>query len=254
MSASRTRRWTAGRTILASLSVLGMAFVTTLPSQAQIIVIQSNAKGIRVGSTIENDKIVKIPAGKQATFVLPSGSTRTVSGPFDGKAADLTKGVKANPDILAAIKRYVQTGGASNSTVGATRSLASVAFSKPLPFSWRAVPVSASGDYCIEKGATVSLVRPASGRAQTVTVIDLKSKRRSQTSFRASDKRIPWPEEIELNPGTTYAILAQGRPMRKLTLRMIAPLPAREDTLQVLHVQRCESQFRAYIQALQSAG
>jgi len=220
---------------------------------AQVIVVQSTADGLKVGSTIGNDKTISIPTGKKAMFVLPSGSTRTVSGPFDGKAADLTKGVKANPSLLAAVKQYVKTGGANQRTMGALRSAAPAAFSRSLPFSWHAVPASTNGDYCIERGAQLSVVRARAGRMQTVTIINLKTKQRSQTGFDANQKSIPWPDNIALDPGATYAVLLQGSPMRRLRLRMIAPLPSREDTLQVLHGQRCQNQFRAYLAQLQSS-
>ena len=238
------------------LFALAVAFVCAAFSStasAQVIVIQSTADGLKTGTTIGNDQTITIRAGKQAVFVLPSGSTRTVSGPFDGKAADLTKGVKANPSLLAAVKQYVKTGGSNQRAVGAVRSVAPVALARPLPFSWHAVPASADGDYCIEKGAKVSLVRAQASRAQTVTIINLQTKRRSQTAFEANQTSIPWPDDMNLDAGATYAILLQGRPMRRLRLRMIAPIPSREDTLQVLHGQRCQSQFRAYIAQLQSA-
>jgi len=229
-------------------------FVMAASASAQVIVVQSSAVKLKPGSTISNDEMITIPTGKTALFVLPSGATRKVSGPFKGKASELTKGIKANPGLIAAVQRYVKTGGSSQKSVGAVRSLAPVALAAPLPFSWHAIPVSANGDYCVEKGAAVSIVRSRSGRATTVKIIDLKTKRRSQTAFEANQKSIPWPDEIELDPGATYAILVQGHQMRKLRLRLIAPLPAREDTLQVLHGQRCQSQFQAFIGQLQAKG
>ncbi len=249
---THNRQFVPTRALAAMIAaILTLAAATT--ASAQVIVVQSSAKGLNAGSALANNAKVSIPAGKQAVFVLPSGATRTVSGPFSGTAADLTKGVKANPGVFEAVKKYVKTGGSSQKTVGAVRSAApAFALSKPLPFSWRAVPVTASGDYCVEKGASVSLVRARTSKQQAITVIDMKSQRRVQTVFSAGQKSVPWPDDLEINPRATYAVVTAGQPMRQFRVRIIAPLPSREDTLQVLHGQRCQSQFRAFIRDIQS--
>lgn len=237
------------------LSAFLLCFAGSTPdAKAQVIVVQSTADGLNAGATLENNTAITIPAGKQAIFVLPSGATRTVSGPFKGKASELTKGVKAAPGLFDAVKRYVQTGGTNQKNVGAVRSAAPiVAFSRGMPFSWHAVPVSASGDYCVEKDRNISIVRTSATGEQSITIIDLKSKQRTELTFANGEKSAPWPEEIELNPGSSYAVLTQGRPIRELRIRMIAPLPSSENTLQVLHSQRCESQFKAFIRQIQAS-
>mgnify|MGYP001814388837 CR=1 FL=1 len=236
-------------------TALAVALILAATSvQAQVIVVQSNAKGLKAGSLLANNSNVTIPKGKQVVFVLPSGATRTVSGPFKGRAADLTKGVKSNSGVFDAVKRYVVTGGANQKSVGAMRSAApSFALSKKLPFSWRMVPVTSSGDFCIEKGAAVSLVRPRADKAQAVTIVDMISKRRARVVFAAGAAKMPWPGGLSIDAGATYALLASGRPARQMRMRLISPLPAREDTLQVLHGQRCQSQFRAFIREMQTA-
>lgn len=242
--------------LLASVTIIMAVAATSMAAVAQVIVVQSTAKNLKSGTAISNTETVNIPAGKQAVFVLPSGATRTVTGPFNGKAAELTKGVKANPGVFDAVKQYVVTGGASKKTVGAMRSAmpTPTAMSGGLPFSWRTVPVTTSGDHCIEKNADIQLVRQHTGREQTVTIVDMKSQRRVAVVFAAGAKSAPWPDDLEVDPKATYAVLMKDWPVRKLRMRLITPLPAREDTLQVLHGQRCASQFRAFIREMQQAG
>lgn len=246
----------ASRSCLAMLSLAAAALIAPVSTaSAQVIVVKSTAKGIKAGTLLTNNSKLNIPAGKRAVFVLPSGASRTVKGPFSGTAGDLTKGVKSNPGVFDAVKRYVKTGGSTQKTVGAMRSAApAYALGKPLPFSWRAVPVSASGDFCIEKGAAVSLVRSRSSSAQNITIIDMRSQRRVRVSFPAGKRSISWPDSLNIEPGATYTVLTSGRPPRQLRMRMIAPLPEREDTLQVLHGQRCQTQFRAFIREMQATG
>lgn len=242
------------RTRLASGFLASTAIMLAATAvQAQVIVVQSNAKGLKAGSLLENSATVTIPKGKQVVFVLPSGATRTVSGPFKGRAANLTKGVKSNSGVFDAVKRYVVTGGADQKSVGAMRSAAPSLVLRPsLPFSWRTVPVTSSGDFCVERGAAVSLIRPRAGKAQAVTIVDMASKRRARVVFAAGTAKMPWPGALSIDAGATYALLAAGRPARQMRMRLISPLPAREDTLQVLHGQRCQSQFRAFIREMQA--
>jgi len=243
----RNKSFAAGAALAAAL-VLASTTVS-----AQVIVVQSTAKSLTPGALLANDTKVTIPKGARAVFVLPSGATRTVAGPFKGRAGDLTKGVKANPGVFDAVKRYVRTGGSNQNNVGAMRSAApAFALGKNLPFSWRSVPVTTSGDFCIEKGAAVSLIRPRTKKQQAVTIIDMASKRRARVAFAAGSARIPWPDALSIDPGVTYALLTAGRSARQMRMRLIAPLPAREDTLQVLHGQRCQSQFRAFIREMQA--
>lgn len=236
--------------VAAIASVLGVT-----SAHAQVIVVKSTATEIKAGSLIANNAKISIPKGSKVVFVLPSGASRTVTGPFNGSAADLTKNVKVNKGVFDAVARYVKTGGSNQKSVGAMRS-AAPAFSlgKPLPFSWRAVPVTESGDFCVEKGAALSLVRSFTSSAQAVTIIDMKSQRRARIVFAAGSKSSNWPSDLAVDAGSTYTLLTAKRPPRQLRMRVIAPLPSREDTLQVLHVQRCSSQFRAFIRDIQNAG
>ena len=54
---------------------------------------------------------------------MPSGKTQTIKGPYSGPAGDLAKGQKPNEGVIAWIKNLLQTGGSTESTPGATRSM-----------------------------------------------------------------------------------------------------------------------------------
>ena len=79
---------------------------------------------IRVGSALDMGDTITIPAGSHIRAVLPSGKTQTIKGPYTGTVADLAKGQPINEGVMAWIKNILQTGGASESTPGATRSIA----------------------------------------------------------------------------------------------------------------------------------
>ena len=64
-----------------------------------------------------------VPAGTHIRAVLPSGKTQTIKGPYNGTVADLAKGQPLNEGVMAWIKNFLRTGGATEATPGATRSI-----------------------------------------------------------------------------------------------------------------------------------
>ena len=219
--------------------------------QAQVIVLQSTVGQFKAGSTLAKSTQVSIPEGGSMTVVLASGATRTINGPFAGKVSSLSSGGSSNAALFDAVKNYIKTGGSTQERVGALRSLAPSA--KPRSnrglapkFSWTSVPVSASGDYCVQKDAILKLERQRAGNPMKVSLVDLQSTRRAQLTFGSTDAEVDWPAELPIR-NASYAILTEGRAMKQIRLRLIAPLPEAEQTLQVLHGQRCNIQFGAYL-------
>ena len=230
------------------LLAMGALAICAGGAAAQVIVLQSKVKGLRTGMMLQNSQKVSIPAGQNVVFVLPSGSTRTVSGPFKGAASQLTKGVARNKGLFDAVQKYVKDGGASRKTVGAVRSaIPSSGFNRgAVPFSWRAIPTTANGDICLERGASLAFARSRKSRAQAMTLVDMKTQQRDTVRFAAGESQAKWPGAVDARVGDYALILANGV-TRKFRIRFVSPLPSKDDTLRVLHAQRCNAQFRAWL-------
>jgi hypothetical protein len=250
---SKRENWPLMRLAPAMVVLAGMLSGASQPARADVIVVQSNAEDLSAGQLIESSAKVMIPAGKQAVFVLPSGATRTVSGPFEGPASSLSTGSQTKSGVFDAVKRYVVTGNTTAGRVGAMRNAMPANFGKPVPFSWRLVPVTATGDVCLLKNAEVALARPQSGAEMTITLLDTRQSRKVRTSFPADASTVPWPRDLDLAPGATYAMLLPGRNPRQIRVRVLSEQPSEEETLLVLHRERCQSQFRAWLRELQQA-
>src|SRR5215470_19241679 len=108
---------------------------------AQIYVMESTVAGIRVGSALDLSATIAIPAGGHIRAVLPSGKTQTIRGPYEGTVANLARGQPINEDVLSRIANLLRTGGASESTPGATRAIHRPAEMLRTAFSWSAIPV-----------------------------------------------------------------------------------------------------------------
>jgi hypothetical protein len=225
------------------------ALVWMTAAQAEVIVLSAKGGSLKAGDTIADNATIDLPSGATIEVLLPTGAMRTLSGPSKTAVASLTKGEKPDAGLFSKVAELVGKTGGSESSVGAVRAAPATRATRPPAFSWTAVPIEADGDWCVEKGSPLSLVRSAGERPLKVTLVDVAASQRTELTFDAGKADIPWPEAFAPKVGS-YAVLVPDRPMRQIRLRLIAPLPSREDTLRVLHGQRCEVQMRAFLSEL----
>jgi hypothetical protein len=235
-------------------AVLVAATASLSPARADLHVIESTVPTIKVGSQLADRDAITIPAGSQIRVVLPSGKTQTVKGPFTGTVAELAKGQPRNEGVLVWLRDFLKTGGATEATTGATRSIGREALKPRVGFSWSAVPVMIDGDICVEKGARLQLVRALSARMERVTVIDAASSERGEAQWEAGSDTAAWPANLAPRPDGAYQILVGDRPPRRITLRVLQKLPADDDVLTELHRLGCKQQFEAWVRERVASG
>ena len=234
------------RCVMALAAVLVVVAMSPSPAAAQIYVMESTAAAIRVGSALDLGAAISIPAGSHIRAVLPSGKTQTIKGPYTGTVADLAKGQPINEGVTAWIKNILKTGGATEATPGATRSIARPAEKPRAAFSWSTIPVM-DGTVCIEKGAKLRLVRVASSKAERVTVVDAGNGQQAEAQWEAGSDTADWPAGVAPRADVTYYMLVPDRPRRQITLRVLDRLPAEDDVLAELHRLGCSYQFEAWV-------
>ena len=219
-------------------------------ANAQVIVVQSTASKYQTGSKIDASVKVDVPEGKTIVVVLPSGVTRTINGPFNAPASRLAKsGGKFNVALFKAVENYIKTGGSTTSNIGTLRSALPRTSKEEIPFSWNTVHIGRSGNICLDKSSLVTLARSHSSSSSAIfTIVDLETTQKAQVVFSAGINGQPWPAELQLKSGS-YGILTKGRQMDVVRLRLIES-PEVENTLQMLHGQRCMQQLKAYLRVL----
>lgn len=234
--------------------VVAMAANTTSAS-ADVIIVQSNSPMVRAGTVMTGPTTLQIPSGRRVVVILPSGATRTLTGPYKGTVASVTRGIKSDKSVFDAAKRYlVPPPGISSQMTAGSSMLATAPVrdtNRGPQFSWRSIPVESSGDICVERGSPLQLARQWTDGETRLTLIEMRSQLRAPIVFPAGRRLIAWPADVDIDPRATY-VLRSTSEQRSLRLRLIAPLPAPEDTLRVLHAQRCQSQFRAYLRDMQT--
>jgi hypothetical protein len=235
-------------TVPALAAVLLAASASLSSLRADLYVLESTDAGIKPGTRFTPGESITIPAGGQIRAVLPSGKTRTIKGPYTGTVADLTKGQTTNEGVMVWIRNILQTGGASEATPGATRSIARPAQPKPTTvFSWDSIPVTVNGDVCVEKGAKLQLIRAPSSRVERATVVDVSSTARGEVQWQPGSERVVWPQGVEVRPDGTYYLQEPDRPRRQITLRVLDSLPGEDEILSELQKRGCKYQFEAWV-------
>lgn len=257
----------SARAFACAIITASLAAFSASAARAEIIVLGSNAPGLAVGKVLGDEATLSVPAGSRVRIMLPSGSTREVKGPASHKVAELTAGQSADRSLWNDVKRIVTTAKRSDeSAIGAVRSAAPSSAERgvraaPPPralrpaFSWRHVPIDGEdgGDVCIERGARLQLVRAAPGRPQRVAVVNRQSQVRGETDFAVGSTTAAWPAAVGADVGLYVVVLPDGA-KRSLRLRPIDPLPAADETLRLLHSQRCLVQVEAWLRGLAVAG
>jgi len=227
--------------------------LSATPAAAQVYVMESTVATIRVGSALDPRAAISIPAGSHIRAVLPSGKTQTIKGPYEGSVADLAKGQPVNEGVLAWIKDVLRTGGATQSTTGATRSIARPPAKPRAAFSWSAVPV-ANGTVCVEKGASLTLTRMASASTERISMIDGANGNQAELQWEAGSDTTAWPANLTPRNDGIYDVLSAGNPRRQITLRVLDRLPTEDNLLIELNRLGCSSQFEAWVRGKLAAG
>jgi len=185
--------------------------------------------------------------------VLPSGKTQTIKGPYSGAVGDIDKGVARNEGMLGWLRNILQTGGSSEATPGATRSIGRAPPKATASFSWTAVPVTVDGNICVQKGAKLMLARAPSVRADHVAVVESATSERAEAQWEPGSETTAWPAGVTLRADATYYFLMPDKPRRQVTLRLIDHLPADADVLTELYKLGCKDQFEAWVRATLAA-
>jgi len=113
--------------------------------------------------------------------------------------------------------------------------------------------IDSDGDVCVQKGAPLELQRSAPGRPISVAVVNLQTKARASTEFGVGSATTAWPQAVGVEVGRYSVVLPSGE-KREIRLRPIDPLPAADDTIRLLHSQRCLKQVEAWLRGQSIAG
>jgi hypothetical protein len=91
------------------------------PAAADVIVLDPGPTGHKTGTVLPNATRLQIPGGTRMMVVLPSGDTRTISGPHDATVETLTRNVPLDAAAWQAKLKELTQPSQSEGRVGGTR-------------------------------------------------------------------------------------------------------------------------------------
>ena len=238
---------------IASIGVVLVSFAVSVAARADIVIIGSNSPALAIGMVLSDVQTLEVPDGSSVRVMSPSGRTQVFKGPLKKSVKEVADKGPADATLWKTVtaRNAALSVNAERPRTGATRGMTAAAPSPAAAykFSWQQVPVFADGDICVEKGATLLLVRAGPGKQERVAVVDMLGGKRSEVMFADGRTQAPWPSDLEARVGG-FAFQAEGQPARQIKLRLIAPLPSAEDAVRVLNGQRCDIQRNALLDAL----
>lgn len=179
---------------LSAILVLGTA---ALPSKAdqtltanQLVVIKATGVALEKGQIIDGSKILKLGKGASVTLIGNSGSTVTLTGPYEQAPADKTSSGNAqNPNIVKALGALISARKFSTASLGVVRSGSGKIGDHRLSDPWL-VSVESSGTRCIRPGIVV-LWRNDASKQSTVTISRSSASLTAQADWAAGDNVLP---------------------------------------------------------------
>ncbi|MEQ1615514.1 MAG: hypothetical protein ABL904_22400 [Hyphomicrobiaceae bacterium] len=230
------------------LAALAVVFLTATAASADILIVSSSAPELKPGMQLADSDKLDVPAGAKVRVMLPSGATLQINGAASRPVKDISKGEPLVETVWAKAKELLATGGVDQSRVGATRSF------KPSPaptavssFSWTMIAASATGNVCVERGARLSIERPAAGRAADVTVIDTAKNMKAIVGFAGDAMTADWPGAMPPSADTIYQITAAGTGQRQIKLRLIDKAGTADGAaMRTLLENDCRTQAKAW--------
>lgn len=229
-----------------------VAPLVAVTAAAEVIVLQSDVEGIASGALLTDDKVVKIPNGRMLKVILPSGASKTIKGPFEGKASALASGAGGNPSLWDTLKKLAEGGKEERETIGAVRSLGTNdEDEEPARFSWDVISADAKGTVCIAAGAKdIKIARPPGSKANRAIVIDARKNTRAEVRWADGKRTTVWPDSIALHDGGIYVVLMAKQPFRQLQIKTLTPpLPSADRLLADLFKAQCLHQMQTWINA-----
>ena len=178
---------------LSAILVLGTA---ALPSKAdqtltanQLVVIKATGVALEEGQIIDGSKVLKLDQGSSVTLIGNSGSTMTLTGPYEQAPANKTDGNAQNPNIVKALGALISAQKFSTASLGVVRSGSAKTGDHRLSDPWL-VSVEDSGARCIRPGIVV-LWRNDASKQSTVTISRTSASLTAQAGWAAGDNVLP---------------------------------------------------------------
>ena len=157
-------KWPNKKWVVQCIIVFFCISITHLLLAEPLIVMDARGVKVKVGSSIDSDKPIKLEDGERITFIRADGVTTTLRGPFND--VPLQKKSTA-PDPKQALAALVSTRDAKTNSVGVIRAGTDA---KPIPNYWL-IDVTRPGVRCLEKSRQPIFWRPDASKESRFRIV-----------------------------------------------------------------------------------
>jgi len=227
-------------------AVLAVATAWSGCAHADVLVLESSTTAIQAGSVLPTAATFDVPQGGRLVVMLPNGRTEVVDGPRKGSVKDLSSETPADKSLWDAVGKMISGQAGSDRNVGATRSAIARPVAAATGFSWTTIPVTADGNWCVDKSGSLAIERSRTDRELRVTLAESGGTTRAEVIFPAGQAKASWPGSIAVKNGT-YLLLAPDSQMRQVTLHVIGSVPTGGDVMKTLHARGCAQQMQQWL-------
>lgn len=233
----RSGRW-AVRLAFAMLAA-GTAAAATA---GELVVIRSDAAGLKPGQVVDAGTRVTIAADRRVTLVDEAGAVHTLSGPFSGAppGAAARRGAE-DIDVVRSLAGLL---------AGGFRTRAGLFVGAPDPWM---MDVVKAGPHCVRAGATPQLWRGDPSRTDILTLKLQPSGPKVSVDWSAGNDGLDWPSGLPLADGRQYLVSLSSRiSATRLVVRLVpSGLPSEAHRAAWMADHGCVGQARALVATLE---
>jgi hypothetical protein len=178
--------------ILPFLAVTSAALAAGPTVADDAVVLASTAPALTLGQVVADGTAIRVPEGASALFLLASGRTVTLRGPFEGNVEAAAHVAKAEPSQGWVSQRFAQ------GDVAASRAMVP---SRPEEIERAiAMDLTKGGRHCVVAGHAALVSKPRDPAFAGMTLSEAGSGARAVLSW-TSGEVTAWPREIPLADG-----------------------------------------------------
>lgn len=233
-----------GKLLTAFLALATLDSTSARADEGSIaVVLAATAPGFATGQLLRQPTI-DVPDGASVTFLLASGQSVTVKGPYTGELARLRP-------VRTAGLGEIMSAGVDRSEIGGTRS-----FTAATPADAPAAPTidpAAGGVWCLPPSVMPRLARPADPTFDELELRDESGGREVRLSWTGGDE-LAWPGELAAGPARLTVTSLRTGAERHLELRVL-PMSKRNEAARAaaLSLAGCARQAAGAMERLREA-
>jgi hypothetical protein len=208
---------------------------------ASVVVMESSLAGLPRGMELADDQKLDIPPGDHVLVgIFQDGQLKQIDikGPRGGSVKELLNPQSVSSKLWETFKRLLQTGGATEGNVAASRGVR---------LTLNDLPMHGDVTICLEDGSAPVLALASGSDGTSVRLSDNQGAQFATLNLPAGGSGVRWPTAVPLRDGEVYRVMEPSNPQVEVKVHLlprgmlsnISAVP----TLEALEADGCQQQL-----------